>query len=1018
MMMLSPAVFIAAAEDQPTAPTINTAWLPSLDAVNQHAYLFTFSDNGSYDVQIDVTHIRDSSNLENEVFLSWDSVDNVRIAYAVVNTSLEWNDEITVDVTVQGWNGDSLETPLQSTRTFTVGTWNQPMADHEILLSTEWELNQSYSTDEGEQGFYLHFNGQGWQMREGTVLNSWELGNGTLSTVENSNDSSTNLTLNLESIWKNETVESGILTSQVFDARGNGVLHLITFDGTSMTEVVANVSEGHFNRSMIDGKVSERLRIEATGELGIVDETNESLLDIGGEVSVLVLETWDENGVRRLQHTQIEAMADMTLIDEDVRMDISLDGVILLDRWEDGVRTDQKNELMGQGTFGFNDQDENSSIAVNGTILDFHLQIEDGITMIDDLHVDGQITGDAQGSFGIVRTIEQTGDQANATQEVFLVNVIHQESWFNITGINGGNFFDGQGVGANHNESWDYQVVNADWDNRTVRLVWEETGAESSSGDERPENSPIQINATQPDTEEILGNITVSRETGLVPIPMIPGDSVRLRGQEGLFMTVTATSTGNDPRDGFNLHVVHWDGTYFDGGSATGSIVDQGPLMGLISSVQRILEFPYGESNETANFSETQVVERILSPSVITSENNSAPVLEELFLVEGLIYGEGGTTGTLVAHFSDAEFNIETVTIDLSPIGGEVVVMNDRGLNGDTVIGDSRFTTMLMVQGLEVGNITLEVTAIDAWGLSAIGSGEIEIINQGPRMYGYEILPDSGPRGATMIVNTRAYDGHGVSSIEIDLRESGGEMVSLTDNPNGVWTGTMTLPESMMPGDHLLQFVLTDGLGSKEFTSLWNVEGFDNSLQLIYGPHHVSDAIMKETKISVLNTPPVITGTEVRTFERSIGGSVELLEVQIEDYDGILVARADLGVFTPLTSQSTWQTMYDDGTNGDKIANDGTFSVELTVRESIPLGTHEILVQASDTYGAMSSTESIAVQLTEQEQSITGVSGSFLTTGIMIGVLAMFAVGVGLVILVSIRNRPESEDGKDRFGFQ
>jgi hypothetical protein len=162
-------------------------------------------------------------------------------------------------------------------------------------------------------------------------------------------------------------------------------------------------------------------------------------------------------------------------------------------------------------------------------------------------------------------------------------------------------------------------------------------------------------------------------------------------------MTVTATSTGNDPRDGFNLHVVHWDGTYFDGGSVIGSIVDQGPFMGFISSVQRILEFPYGESNETANFSETQVVERILSPSVITSENNSAPVLEELFLVEGLIYGEGGTTGTLVAHFSDAEFNIETVTIDLSPIGGEVVVMNDRGLNGDTVIGDSRFIIMLMV---------------------------------------------------------------------------------------------------------------------------------------------------------------------------------------------------------------------------------------------------------------------------------------------------------------------------------
>ena len=51
-----------------------------------------------------------------------------------------------------------------------------------------------------------------------------------------------------------------------------------------------------------------------------------------------------------------------------------------------------------------------------------------------------------QGDFGVVRGIELTGTQANATGIEFPVNVIHEESWFNLTGINGGNFFDGAGI--------------------------------------------------------------------------------------------------------------------------------------------------------------------------------------------------------------------------------------------------------------------------------------------------------------------------------------------------------------------------------------------------------------------------------------------------------------------------------------------------------------------------------------------------------------------------------------------
>ena len=55
LMMVLPLVFIATADGQPPQPSINAAWLEGENGLNQHAYLITFADNGSYDVDIDVT---------------------------------------------------------------------------------------------------------------------------------------------------------------------------------------------------------------------------------------------------------------------------------------------------------------------------------------------------------------------------------------------------------------------------------------------------------------------------------------------------------------------------------------------------------------------------------------------------------------------------------------------------------------------------------------------------------------------------------------------------------------------------------------------------------------------------------------------------------------------------------------------------------------------------------------------------------------------------------------------------
>ena len=1009
---------IVTADNSPSQPEINTRWLPDQFGENVNSYRITFADDKSYQVDLMVTHERQGVSLDVETFQSWDLIDNVRILDLQLNTSLEWSDEISITVSITNYDGQELVEPLVTTRNFEVGTWNQPMDDHEIMLQTTWMLDQSYTNEEGEQGFYLDFAGQGWQERTGDIVNSWELGEGNISFLESTGNDSTNLSLVLNSIWKNETIESGILNAQIFEAIGSGQLLSITNEDNVTTTILVDVVNAELNRSLINDIVSERLKIDANGELNISsDEGEDSSTNIDGEIGIFYLETWDENGVRKLYDQRFEAIAQMVIIDDGSRLDIDIETLSSAEQWIDGVRTYQVEELVGSGTFGFAESDNESSIMINGTIYDFHTLTEQGITITDDIHIDGDITGDVQGTFGVVRGIELTGSQANATGTEFPVNVIHEESWFNLTGVNGGNFFDGAGIGATHNQTWDYQVIYSDWDNRTVRFVWEETGPDSSSGEEYPERSPIQKEAEAPEVDEALGNLTVSRETGLMPIPMITGDELRLAGQEGLFLTVTAGPNTNDPRDGHNFHVVSWTGQYNgeETGTAYGSIIDEGPLKGLISSVTRVLEIPFGEDGNIANFTESQLLTRVLSPAVVTAEENSAPIISDLYLFEGLIISEGGSVATLVADVSDIDWNLEQVTVDLSPIGAGVVAMNDRGLDGDTTIGDDKYTTRIIVPGLEVGNISLTVSAVDSFDVTTVFSKEISVVNQAPRLTSVEILPNQGPRGTTMAVNLVAYDGHGIASVDIDLRDYGGELVPM--NYSGqVWSAMMVIPNGMSPGTQSLKVITIDDLGKVGLTTTW-LNG-ERDLESQYGPHFIPDDEKIPIEIFVENSAPEIIASGVVKYTRPDSATTEIFEIEITDQDGISNARVNLGVFLPIDQQNPWVQMNDNGINGDRVPNDGIFTVQISLRTSTPIGTHEILVQAIDNFDVATPVIPISVTVEEESGLVPSLDSEQLSASVLVGILIGFTLVAGIAVFVLMRRGKDKDYVNDRFGFE
>ena len=293
--------------------------------------------------------------------------------------------------------------------------------------------------------------------------------------------------------------------------------------------------------------------------------------------------------------------------------------------------------------------------------------------------------------------------------------------------------------------------------------------------------------------------------------------------------------------------------------------------------------------------------------------------------------------------------------------------------------------------------------------------GQIEIINQAPRLTSVEILPNIGYRGTILVVNAQAYDGHGVNNVSVDLRNYGGTEVSLIET-SGIWAGQIVIPQGMAPGFQNIQFILEDGQGKVGTSSVWYQDQPDS--QDPRGPHFISDEVTVPIEIKVLNSAPEIIAPGGVKFTRPDSPSIEIIEVQIFDSDGISNARAQLGVFAPLGSDGGWTIMYDDGTNGDRVANDGNFTVEISLRSSTPIGTHDVLIQAADQYDVISGTMLMSITIDDDSTVVPGLDETSLSTGLLAGVFGILVIAIIVVSAMLIRNKDDDGSGGDRFGFE
>ena len=928
--------------------------------------------------------------------------DEVQIADDSNATFISAGGEIDIVLDTEPQFGDSVYISVSTaqaicSRDLAITHWNQPMADHEITRETTWGM-------EGDElGDSIDFEGRGWQKRTGDILESNELGNGTLMLDSMNGTQGLILALNLETIWLNETYDGVELLHQDFEMRGNGSLFLNTneegTDGSSGFSVDVDVHEVLVLRSWDQGSSTERFLIDGTGWLSFNGGDNNSSGGGYGQLSSFYWETWDQDDRRRLQHLQLEANASLRLDGGSGEyFSFNLDEFRILERWEDGIREQQHSLILGGGDFGFLIDDEFFEVEVNGTIPVIHFESQGGETIAETIRVDGTYDGDAEGSFGLIRRIVDSGVQENATGQMFEVDKIENEFWFNVSATPIGPIT--EEWEAEHNLTYEYTVPQTDWWNRTIRYQYIEDNG--TSNNEYPEYSPIIVQPQSPDANRIFEN-HISRETGAAPEILVPGDSFALVGNDALILSVEVMSVVDGVMDGHNVTLAEWIGDYGGEAYASGSVVNEGPLAGLLNEVYRWIQISFNENGTTEDlaFVEYQSVDRVLSPSVISEEENTAPNLISVGFREGRILTEGDSAH-LEALVYDFDTDVIAVSIDLSEIGLGIVELSDSGLQGDHTIHDDIWTALVTYEGLQHGIIEPTVTMEDFW-VSVSEDTSIEITNAAPRLMSLQFSPDSVIRGDTVDVSVTAVDGHGVESVSVDLLGVGGDLSQLVET-DGAWIGQFMVPSGISPGERAIPIRITDGDGETVIAVHTHSAGFPVDAPRLT----IENEAPTIESLTILRDGEIVDTVHVPSSGDPI---THLLEVTIQDPDGVSSAQAKIGRLAPIGNSEAWLLMVDDGTGGDRVAEDGVYSLLFDVRSTLPEGNMTIEVRATDTYLSTTPFNDQQQTLELEKLNSGGNGGSWISDNSMmliaVGLMLLLLIGV-TAVAISMRNS-ESE---------
>ncbi len=903
-----------------------------------HRYVVNFEPiyvNGTSPggVSIQAQHLRNGLDILSQEEIT--SVNAGGVIDIVLKSQPIFNDKIILSV-------ETSETSC--IRELSITQWNQPISDHEVTRETIWSM-EGGQTDTNQS---ILFEGRGWQKRTNSLLESNELGNGSLLLDLSDGERTTTLSLDLSKVWLNESYDGSELITQDFEMLGSGSIFLSDSEEGEGLLIEAQVKDAFIVRSWSENTLTERIRIEASGWLSFNGGSNDSSEGGFGEISLFYYETWDENGFRRLQDTQVEANVSVRISGFGDSFSFELDDFMTSERWEDGIREHQYMKMSGAGNFDFI-ASESPYIEVNGTIPIINMESMGGETVSDTIIVDGSYSGDAEGSFGIVREIVDSDAYANESGEYFEADKIRNEFWFNVSATPIGPI--DQEFSAEHNLTYEYTVPQEDWDNRILKYEYVEDNG--SVQYEYPPNSPTIIQPQPPASESIFSN-PISRETGLCPEILFLGDHFHLIGNLALPLEVSVVDLDAVNIDSHTVSIALWEGTYFNSNTAFGSVVNEGLLAGLLHEVYRTVDFGNGNSNnESIRFLEYQLTDTILYPSIITSSENSAPIINtssnsSIRFREGFLFNEGGKAN-LEILVTDIDTDVISVIADFSALGLGKIALSDSGLNGDLVIRDNIWTTEIIHNGLQYGVIEIPVTLQDIW-TTVTQNITIIVLNEPPRMISIDFTPSQVFRGEQVSVSIKAVDGHGVDSVSIDMFGNGGGLTVL-ELVEELWIGDFNIPEAFTPGERNLMIRLVDSTGESRTTS----QIFENG--------QFKDA----KRLTILNDAPSINNVTLYRNGQIVSKILipesgdpitHTLEVTVHDVDDISSAQIKIGRLAPIGSSNSWLLLEDNGNNGDRIANDNIYTISFDVRNTLSEGEFIILIRATDNFLSITPIES------------------------------------------------------------
>lgn len=227
------------------------------------------------------------------------------------------------------------------------------------------------------------------------------------------------------------------------------------------------------------------------------------------------------------------------------------------------------------------------------------------------------------------------------------------------------------------------------------------------------------------------------------------------------------------------------------------------------------------------------------------------------------------------------------------------------------------------------------------------------------------------------------------------MTSAGGESVSLSF-VDSKWIGQFVVPNTITPGEKLIPVRLTDNYDSSRLIT-----------QSLFDDEVVYSLLIIENEAPLIVNYNISRNNEFFNFVQvPMNGEPisQVLEVTLEDPDGISSVQVKMGRLAPIGQSNDWILMVDDGSGVDRISGDDVYSLEIFARSSLPNGEIEILIRGTDIYLSTTAPEDQSVIIALEKIDLNSDTDNWILENdsllIIIGLIFVLLLSVAGIMLV------------------